>query len=34
MLARHSIEVLRTDKSGAIVLESDGRRWERREWRW
>ncbi len=32
-LARHSIEVFRMDKSGAIVLESDGTHWERKDWR-
>lgn len=32
MLARHSIDVHRTDKSGAVILESDGIRWKHREW--
>jgi competence protein ComEC len=32
-LEKHSIELHRTDKSGAIILESDGMHWRRREWR-
>jgi len=30
---RRNIEVLRTDREGAIVLESDGTGWKRRHWR-
>ena len=29
----HSIEIKRTDKSGAIELESDGTKWTQKEWR-
>jgi competence protein ComEC len=32
-LAKHSIEIDRTDKSGAIILETDGKRWSQKEWR-
>ena len=28
-----SIEIKRTDKSGAIVLESDGTKWTQKKWR-
>jgi competence protein ComEC len=32
-LASYSIETIRTDKSGAIIFESDGIQWTRDEWR-
>jgi competence protein ComEC len=32
-LMAHAVEIERTDKSGAIILESDGKQWVRRVWR-
>jgi competence protein ComEC len=32
-LMSHMVEIERTDRSGAIILENDGNRWIRKEWR-
>ena len=32
-LMAHAVEIERTDKSGAIILENDGKQWVQREWR-